>query len=111
MDDLCFGPESGPTAGVAGNRTGPPARWGLLPLMLLALWGEAAVAVQTGEFQLGFTLPELLGAEAAARLTRVVRSDERVTWEVFVPEAYRREDPPGLLCVHLLEIDRSRTTW
>ncbi|MDH5456344.1 MAG: hypothetical protein OEY37_09745 [Gammaproteobacteria bacterium] len=54
------------------------------------------LAATTGRFTLTFTAKELLG-EAASEVEAVIAPDEAITWEVYVPEGYRADAPPGLL--------------
>lgn len=50
---------------------------------------------QTGAFTMSYKTGELLG-EAASRVESTIPSDEAITWEVYVPETYHPESPPGL---------------
>ena len=55
-----------------------------------------AEPVATGEFAVDFSPVELLG-DGAKKIESVIAPDERVTWEMFVPETYDAEKPAGLL--------------
>ena len=48
-------------------------------------------------FSVMASLPEVIGEEAAARFESVVEPGETIEWELFVPESYDPERPPGLL--------------
>ena len=66
--------------------------------LALALGTASATdAVRTGAFQLSSTMLELAGEEAAAVVASVIEPDERIVWEVFVPETYSPERPAGLM--------------
>lgn len=52
---------------------------------------------RTGEFLLTSTIAEVAGADAADGVATVISSDEPVTWEIYVPDRYERENPPGLM--------------
>ena len=58
---------------------------------------DAGHAVQTGEFQLTFTLAEVAGADSARALGTIIPPDEPITWEIYVPEGYDPEKPAGLM--------------
>ena len=53
--------------------------------------------VRTGEFNVSFTIAELLGETSAKRYESIIASDETVEWEIFVPESYEPENPAGIL--------------
>ncbi len=58
---------------------------------------DAGQAVRTGEFQLIFTLAEVAGADSALAVETIIAPDEPITWEVYVPESYKPENPTGLM--------------
>ena len=54
------------------------------------------VSLQTGAFTLSKTTQELLG-DAAGKIASIIAPDETVTWDVYVPEGYRADEPAGVL--------------
>jgi hypothetical protein len=73
----------------------------LIALAALA-WSPIGVAIQdivsprTGAFTLSYTVQELLG-EKAGRTASVIPPDETVSWDVYVPEDYRADEPAGVV--------------
>jgi hypothetical protein len=69
-----------------------------LPLSLFVIGAYAGNnETETGSFRISGTLTEIAG-EASARAAEVaIPLDEKISWEVFVPENYSPENPPGLL--------------
>lgn len=55
------------------------------------------LAPKTGSFTLTQSLVDMLGAERAHDYNGVINTDEAIEWEVFVPEQYDPDNPPGLL--------------
>ena len=51
----------------------------------------------TGFVKLEMTTEELLGAEAAAGLNRIILESERLEWRAFIPWKYDPGSPPGVL--------------
>lgn len=64
-----------------------------LPLTGIAVADGAA----RGEFRVAASLPEVIGKDGAGRFESIVDPAETIEWELFVPEAYDPERPPGLL--------------
>jgi dienelactone hydrolase len=60
-----------------------------------------------GAHRVTASLPEIIGEEAAARFESVVEPDEAIEWELYVPESYTPERPPGLL-VYVSPTDSGR---
>lgn len=58
---------------------------------------DASDTVQTGEFQLTFTMTEVAGADSARTVETVIPPDETISWEIYVPDSYQPENPAGLL--------------
>jgi predicted esterase len=66
-------------------------------LLITTLTVANDTVVSTGSFRITGTLTEITG-EASARAAEVaIPIDERISWEVFVPESYSPDNPPGLL--------------
>ena len=55
------------------------------------------VSVQTGQFQISNTMLQILGASTARNARKVILPDESLTWEIYVPDDYRPDNPPGLM--------------
>ena len=58
---------------------------------------DAGPAARTGEFQLTFTLTEVAGADSARALETIISPDEAITWEIYVPDHYKPDNPAALL--------------
>jgi len=58
---------------------------------------DAGSAVRTGEFQLTLTLAEVIGADSARNAEKIIPPDEPITWEIYVPDSYRPDNPAGLV--------------
>lgn len=52
--------------------------------------------VLTGMFRLTRTTTDLVGAPMAEQLESIVPVEEKLRWQVFVPDSYDRNDPPGI---------------
>jgi hypothetical protein len=50
----------------------------------------------TGMFRLTRTTPAIVGQPTAEALSSVIPPNEELQWQVFVPEAYNRQKPPGI---------------
>ena len=59
--------------------------------------GGGAAMPATGAFVVDATLEELAQPSTVQHLKDVLPGDEAISWEVFVPENYAQERPPGLL--------------
>ena len=70
---------------------------GLYLLVAPCLALSQAAGPQTGAFHISETLAGIAGAEAARSVADVVPPDEPITWEMYVPEHYDPERPPGLM--------------
>jgi len=55
------------------------------------------IEAQTGEFELTYTIEELLGEVSARQYEGIIPPDEAVEWEIFVPENYDPDHPAGML--------------
>lgn len=55
------------------------------------------MGVRTGEFNVSSTVAELLGEAPAKRYESIIRADEAIDWEIYVPENYDSENPAGIL--------------
>jgi len=53
--------------------------------------------VRTGEFSLSFTIAEAADADSARAVDSIISADEKISWEVYVPESYQAENPAGLV--------------
>lgn len=69
----------------------------LLTAAVLCQCAHASDAVQTGEFQLTFTMIEVAGADSARAVETVIPADEAISWEIYVPDSYLPEKPTGLM--------------
>lgn len=58
---------------------------------------SAEAAVRTGEFELVLTLTEAAGTALAEVASSVILPDEKISWEVYVPDNYHPDKPAGLL--------------
>jgi len=72
----------------------------LLTLAALA-WSPSAaaddaVSQRTGAFTLSNTPQDLLG-DAAGKVASIITPDETISWEVYVPETYRANEPAGVI--------------
>lgn len=56
--------------------------------------------------QIKSTLNQLLGEQEAARYTKILKPDKRITWEVYLPDNNTNE-PPGVL-VYVSPVNRGR---
>jgi len=72
----------------------------LIALILIgAIGSNSAVEAQsplTGMFRLTHTTPEIVGPQTAQELSEVIAIDEELQWQVYVPEKYQRQKPPGI---------------
>jgi len=72
----------------------------LIALILIgAVSSNSAVHAQsslTGMFRLTHTTTEILGPQSAQSLSEVIPVDEELQWQVYVPENYQRQKPPGI---------------
>ena len=57
----------------------------------------ATAQTQTGEYNITSNIHEILGDEIATSYTNVIEEDEEITWEIYVPENYDPNDPPGVM--------------
>ena len=53
--------------------------------------------VQTGNFRLSASMLQVVGKSTARNAEEIVAPDELLTWEIYVPENYRPDKPPGLM--------------
>ena len=53
--------------------------------------------VQTGNFRLSSSMLQLAGENTARHAEKSVAPDELLTWEIYVPENYQPDNPPGLM--------------
>jgi len=68
-------------------------------IFFVLLSGSSIVAAQgelTGVFRLSQTPIEVMGEQAALELDEKVPADEKLRWQVFVPENYNPARPPGV---------------
>jgi hypothetical protein len=67
--------------------------------ILVAATCTAALAQEhiTGSFRAGATTAELFDPASAESLSNIVSEGEEVQWQVFVPESYDSDRPPGIL--------------
>jgi hypothetical protein len=72
------------------------ARLALIFAQLAMCISLRAETVATGEFTVDHSPVELLG-DGAKKIESVIAQDERITWEMFVPETYDVKKPAGLL--------------
>jgi len=56
-----------------------------------------AGGVQTGEYRISSTLAQVAGESSARFAAEMLPPDEPISWQVYVPDAYRADNPPGLL--------------
>lgn len=54
------------------------------------------VTARTGEFNVSFTIGELLGP-AATRYETIIPVDEPLAWQMYVPESYSHQRPAGIM--------------
>jgi len=78
--------------------------------MLLRIWWVALILIGafgvssyvqaqsplTGMFRLTHTTAEIVGPQTAQALSEVIATDEELQWQVYVPEHYDRQRPPGV---------------
>ena len=55
-----------------------------------------AQEVLTGMFRLSQTTTEVVGPQMAQALAEIIAIDEELQWQVYVPEPYRPDRPPGI---------------
>ncbi|MDA0706991.1 MAG: hypothetical protein O2907_10160 [Proteobacteria bacterium] len=71
----------------------------LLATILIGLAGAHGAAHAqdelTGMFRLTRTTTDILGPATAQSLNEVIMVDEELQWQVYVPENYDRNNPPG----------------
>jgi poly(3-hydroxybutyrate) depolymerase len=53
--------------------------------------------VQTGKYQLSSSMLQVVGESTARHTEKLIAPDELLTWEIYVPENYRSDNPPGLM--------------
>ncbi len=72
----------------------------LVTLILAAIAGaHTAVHAQevlTGTFRLTHTTTEVVGPQMAEAIGEIIPIDEELQWQVYVPETYRPDRPPGV---------------
>jgi hypothetical protein len=72
----------------------------LIALFLIgAISCSSAVHAQsplTGMFRLTHTTTEIVGPQSAQGLSEIIPVDEGLQWQVYVPENYQRQRPPGI---------------
>jgi len=72
----------------------------LIALILIgAISSNSAVHAQsslTGMFRLTHTTTEILGPQSAQSLSEIIPVDEGLQWQVYVPENYQKQRPPGI---------------
>jgi hypothetical protein len=80
--------------------TGMHFRNTLIALILIgSIFCTTSVHAQstlTGMFRLTHTTTEIVGPQTAQSLTEVIATDEELRWQVYVPEHYQRQRPPGV---------------
>lgn len=69
----------------------------LLFLVATVPRAEESATPQTGEFELSYTVTELVGDRSAQSVAEVVATDEPIEFSVYVPEAYDPANPPGVM--------------
>ena len=76
------------------------ARRVLVALILTAIAGTymavQAQEVLTGMFRLTHTTTEVVGPQMAEALSEIIPIDEELQWQVYVPQTYRPDRPPGV---------------
>ncbi len=65
-----------------------------LPMAVAAEIGETP---RTGYFSIEFTPRELLGEDGAREAEKILRSDEKISWQLYVPDSYDPAAPAGAL--------------
>jgi len=65
----------------------------------------AAEGPRTGYFRIDITPRELLGDDGAAAVGELFPPDKDLSWQLYVPEKYNPDDPPGML------VFVNRGTW
>lgn len=55
-----------------------------------------AQSALTGAFRLSHTTTDIVGPQSAQNLGEVIPVDEELQWQVYVPENYQRQRPPGI---------------
>lgn len=72
----------------------------LIALILVgAISSKSAVHAQsplTGMFRLTYTTTDIVGPQSAQSLSEIISVDEELQWQVYVPENYQRQRPPGV---------------
>jgi hypothetical protein len=70
----------------------------VLTAALLFASSTAGIAqeVLTGDFRLSRTTSEIAGPEMAQKLSKFIPVDESLKWQIYVPQNYQRDRPPGL---------------
>lgn len=64
---------------------------------LLWLICSNAFAQQKGLFEYSSTTKEIFGEELSSLYQEIISFDQKITWEVQIPENYNPENPPGLM--------------
>ncbi len=69
-----------------------------LALVCLAATNGAALAQEhlTGMFRLNYTTSEVLDPGTAQALSEIIPLDEKLQWQVYVPETFSTARPPGI---------------
>ena len=83
-----------------------PCRFLIHALAVLGAWLLSAPACadnhtapinQYGQFEITFTISQLLDQETLDSLADVINADEKITWNMYVPEGYDPGKPAGLM--------------
>ena len=65
--------------------------------MAQAATANEPAVIQTGEFQLSTTMLQVVGESTARNAQKIVAADEPLSWDIYVPDDYRPNNPPGLM--------------
>lgn len=88
------------TCSSASNETGPngPRIYCCL-LLCVAFWSsaESDVKPRTGYFKVEFSPLELLGEQGVIDAADILRSEDNISWQLYVPDSYDAAHPAGVV--------------
>jgi len=76
-----------------------PRRFLIALILVGAISSDSAVHAQsslTGMFRLTQTTTEIVGPQTAQELNEIIPADEQLQWQVYVPDNYQQQRPPGI---------------
>jgi hypothetical protein len=83
----------------APNLLLPLAALFIVPLLFAASWSgaESDVTPRTGYFEVEFSPLELLGEQGVIDVADILRSEDNISWQLYVPDTYDVAHPAGVV--------------